>query len=703
MASANRGNNNGYPRVPNALHPHFTRLGRNYQVVPNVASIFAGSMRQYMGALVSNPLGHLREVSMEQIRNELLAFTTHTWKSLASTQGGDLENFGLLYGNLNMPFDVNGAGLTLGRGRFMREPVAHLNSNPPDDATLAFLYYGGDFYTLNIAVPDAIHETYKEAKGENSQVDYCRVIPGNTERPAKIILIETKFGKNLYDMQPKEENQLLKSRDTIKGWVGQLNKWRRMHSLKALPEPTFEMYYVNTLIEDAGNYYGEHQSQNIGLLSKKGLAKILGVGENQLTPAQRAKYSEKVTNAVTTMINGVAAHLAKGPLPDLATARRWTLKDFGVDITTALPNFSRNVEAQARAKLVAANFPVCEDLNLQLHAMSAKNRLSERAKAIAGELMLRLGWVMLWSKGPSGSTPIFSRDVYVKMKLRWQALNFAYMDEKAHIMSPPEGPNSFKECSALLSFPEFCKSRNVYLRANNLLKPVELIEGVDVIRPARFTEIDLKYIKLLLEGEPLRAGTGVKLSRTNRVQRAEEGLIKNASKLSYRGGQTVLALLAKTKRNLNARPNKPPVARMAANSVSGLTEGGGKARPFNAARLPAARTGAARELVALLGGNVEPVCGPHGCLPPPQKKGTKRPKEGAAVTTARKRLAAAPQENRAAANAAAANAAEVRALEEQLRINQAAYQSSPVNSQNGVAAMFNNNKPPARTARGRRI
>jgi len=700
MASANRGNNNGYPRVPNALHPHFTRLGRNYQVVPNVASIFAGSMRQYMGALVKAPLRNLREVSMEQVRNELIAFITHTWKSLASTQGGDLENFGLLYGNLNMPFDINGAGLTLGRGRFMREPVAHLNSNPPDDATLAFLHYGGDFYTVNIDVPDPIKKEYKQAKGDNSQIDYCRVIPGNAKTPTKILLIETKFGKNLYDMQPKEENQLLKSRDTIKGWVVQLNKWRRMHSLPPLPTPVFEMYYVNTLIEDVSNYYGEHQSQNIGLLSKKGLAKILGVGDNQLTPAQRAIYSEKVTNAVTTMINGVAAHLAKGPLPDLATARRWTLEDFGVDITTALPNFSRNVEAQARAKLVAANFPVCEDLNLQLHAMSANNKRSARAKAIAEELMLRLGWVMLWSKGPRGSTPIFSRTVYDKMIQRWRALNIAYMDKKAHIMSPPE---DLKECSALLSFPDFCKSRNVYLRANNLLKPVELIEGVDVIRPTEFTEIDLKYIKLLLEGEPLRKGTGVKLSRTNRVQRAEEGLIKNASQLSYRGGQTVLALLAKTKRNLNARPNKPPVARMAASGITNLTEGGGRARPFNAAMLPATGTGAARELAGMLGGNVEPVCGPHGCLPPPQKTGVKRQKEGAAVVTARKRLAAAPQENRAAANAAAANAAQVRALEEQLRINQAAYQSSPVNSQNGVAAMFNNNKPPARTARGRRI
>jgi hypothetical protein len=141
---------------------------------------------------------------------------------------------------------------------------------------------------------------------------------------------------------------------------------------------------------------------------------------------------------------------------------------------------------------------------------------------------------------------------------------------------------------------------------------------------------------------------------------------------------------------------------MAATSVTNLTAGGGKARPFNPARVPATGTGAARELAALLGGNVEPVCGPHGCLPPPQKTGVKRQKEGTAVVTARKRLAAAPQENRAAANAAAANAAQVRALEEQLRINQAAYQGSPGNSQNGLANMFNN-KPPAITARGRRI
>ena len=696
MAAANRGNNNGYPRAPNALHPHFTRLGRNYQVVPNVASIFAGSMRQYMGALVKAPLRNLREVSMEQVRNELIAFITHTWKSLASTQGGDLENFGLLYGNLNMPFDINGAGLTLGRGRFMREPVAHLNSNPPDDATLAFLYYGGDFYTVNIDVPDPLKKEYQQAKGDNSQIDYCRVIPGNTTTPTKIILIETKFGKNLYDMQPKEENQLLKSRETIKGWVAQLNKWRRMHNLRPLLTPVFEMYYVNTLIEDVSNYYGEHQSQNIGLLSKKGLAKILGVGDNQLTPAQRAIYSEKVTNAVTTMINGVAEHLAKGPLPDLATARRWTLADFGVDITAALPNFSRNVQAQPRAKLVAANFPVCEDLNLQLHNMSENNKRGARAKSIAEELMLRLGWVMLWSKGPSGSTPIFTRDVYEKMKQRWRALNRTYMNSEAHLMSPPEDP---KEISALLSFPEFCRSRSVYLKSNNLLKPVELVEGVDVIRPAEFTDIDLKYIKLLLEGEPLVKGMGVKLSRTNRVQRAEEGLIKNAAKLSYRGGQTVLALLAKTKRNLNARPNKAPVARMAASGVTSLTEGGGKARPFNAARLPAGAAGAVRELTALLGGNAAPVCGLHGCLPPPQLKGAKRLKEGGVVTAARKKLAAAPLENRAAANAAAAKAAQVQALEEQLRINQAAYQNSPVNSQNGLTAMFNNQRT---TSRGRR-
>ena len=679
------GSNNGYPRVLNAMHPHFTRLGRNFQVVPNVASIFAVSMRQYMRPLVNAPLRNLREVSMEQVRNELIAFTTHTWKSLASTQGGDLENFGLLYGNLNMPFDINGVGLMIGRGRVRREPIAA--DNPPDDATLAFLYYGGDYYTVNVDVPEHLQKKYAQAKGDTSQIDYCRIIPGDARTPTKCILIETKFGKNLYDMQPKEENQLLKSKETIQGWFTHLNSWRRRHGQASLPMPKFEMYYVNTLIEDAGNYYGEHQSQNIGLLSKKGLAKILGVGDNQLTPAQRAIYSEKVTAAVTTMINGVAARIATGPLPDIATARRWTLADFGVDIASTLPNFGRNVQAQTRAKLIAANFPVCEDLNLQLHNMNERNKRSTRAKDIAEELMLRLGWVMLWSKGPSGSTPIFTRDVYEKMKQRWRALNTMYMGNEAKLMSPPEDP---KECTALLSFPEFCKSRSVYLKANNLLRSVELVEGVDVIRPEDFSDIDIKYIKLLLEGEPLVKGMGVKLSRTNRVQRAEEGLIKNASKLTYRGGQTVLALLAKTKRNLNARPNKAPIARLAASVVTNLTEGGGKALPFNAARLPAAPTGAVRELVAVLGGPVEPVCGIHGCLPPPEKKGAKRSTEGGTVAAARKKLATATQKERNAANAAAAQAAQVQALQEQLRINQAAYQSSQGNSQNGMAAMFNN-------------
>ncbi len=640
-------NNNGYPRTLNAKHPNYTKLGPNYQVVPNIASIFAGSMRQYMMPLRTAPLRNLREVSLEQIRNELVAFVTHTWKSLASTQGGDLENFGLLYGNLNMPFDVNGAGLMLGRGRVRREPIAA--DNPPDDATLAFLIYGGDFYTVNVDVPEHLKKKYPQAKGETSQIDYCRIIPGVGRTPTKCILIETKFGKNLYDMQPKEENQLLKSKETIAGWFTHLNNWRRRSGLPIFPPPEFEMYYVNTLIEDAGNYYAEHQSQNIGLLSKKGLAKILKVGTTQLTPAQRTTYSAKVTEVVTKMIDGVSQRLATAPLPSIAVARAWTLRDFGVDVTQNLPNFSRNATAQARGKLVSAHLPVCEDLNLQLNAMARTNK----SKEIARELLLRLGWVLLWSKGPKGSTPILAPEVYRKMVERWQVINRIYFNNTEHLMAPPE---DMKECNALLSFPDFCRSRSEYLKHNRLLVPVDLREGVDVIQPEEFNETDKKYIDLLTKGTPMTKGVKSVLSRTNRVQRAEEGLVKNAARLSFRGGQTVLALIRKIERNLNAMPNKPPVARLAASGITNLTQGGGAARPFNRTRMVAQNNTAQSELAAMVGVGVEPVCGAHGCLPAPQKN----------AGTAAKRKAASPAANVAKAARRAKAEEEERLLRAQI-------------------------------------
>lgn len=275
---------------------------------------------------------------------------------------------------------------------------------------------------------------------------------------------------------------------------------------------------------------------------------------------------------------------------------------------------------------MSAHLPVCEDLNLQLHNMAQKT--STRAKDIAEELLLRLGWVMLWSKGPRGSTPILTDAVYQKMKARWKRVNAEYLGGAAHIMAPPEAT---KEANALLSFPDFCKSRSEYLKLNRLLTPVELVEGVDVIQPETFSEIDKKYIDLLTKGTPLMKGVVAVLSRTNRVQRAEEGLVKNASKLSYRGGQTVLALIAKTKRNLNSRPNNPPAARLAASGISNATTGGGAARPFNAsvmARLAARASPAQLEMARVLGPGTVPICGAHGCLQPPQKNKGARASSG---------------------------------------------------------------------------
>jgi len=545
----------------------FTRLPFQPNI-PNIGPLLATSAVKYFGPLAGQVLGQIREASEAQIRSECTAYTTHAWKSLASQAGADLENYGFVHSNLFIPYDVNGAGITLGRGRDNPKLAAgEPGAGGLDDLTLAFMEYGGDFYTVNIKIPQAIlnKPKYAISKGVNTQVDYLRVRDGVYE------LAEGKSGRGHYEMEDKEENQLLKSSETIQGW----------HKLAEKPLPVIKRYYMCVLADDARNYYATHRSEEVYFLSKKGMSRFLNVPTEQFNEPHRRKFTEQVTAQAAQIADVACRHLGANPATNVSGLRKITPAQLGIRNTVG--NLARNQAYIKRRTLVFQQLPVCAFLDAQLE--SAVNKGEK--KDIATQLLTRLGWLIRISKGPKGTTEVLDRGWRHRLTGRWNELNREYANGKLKMLYFADN----LEASDVVSFIQFCKARREYLDAVGVTPraPPKFTEE-EAIEPKEFNAADNYAINLLKTGKRNKGGNVPPVNRVLVVR----GIINRAnSGLSERGRKTVAAMIVEMQRGRPVAMNLPE--NLCATEVTGAScepkpaRGAARPVPVRRAAVAAAR------------------------------------------------------------------------------------------------------------------
>ena len=260
--------------------------------VPGFPAMIAPSMAAFLGPTQNRIFHDITEATYEMARKTLTRFTTHVWKSLASTSGGNFETFSVAALNPYLPIDVNSSKIMLGKGINSAVPIS--KKNPPDAATQAFMLIGGDYYTVNMLVPTAILEKWPVAKGENfAQADYVRVIPprpgNNSKGIYKVKIIELKNGLTHKIMGEEEEAQMMRESDTITEWYQALGK-----------KVEIERFYCPSVASNARAYASTHVSANINFITVAALSKIIQVPLEKMMAlsTERLKYTQALTDRI---------------------------------------------------------------------------------------------------------------------------------------------------------------------------------------------------------------------------------------------------------------------------------------------------------------------------------------------------------------------------------------------------------------------
>lgn len=253
--------------------------------IPGVPAIFAPSMAAYLGPTQGRIFHDITEATNEMVKRTLTRFSTHAWKSLASTSGGNFETFSVAVMNPYLPMDLNNAGVMLGLGVNPTQPIS--KKNPPDEKTQAFMLTGGDYYTVNMKIPLKIQEEWPDAKGADAQADYVRVIPPTNPRGNyKVKIIEFKNGLTHLEMADEEAAQMMKETAAITEWYKSLGK-----------NVEIERFYCPAAATDARAYGSTHISPYVHFITVSGLSKIIQVPLAQMRNFTR--YRTTYTQALT--------------------------------------------------------------------------------------------------------------------------------------------------------------------------------------------------------------------------------------------------------------------------------------------------------------------------------------------------------------------------------------------------------------------
>jgi hypothetical protein len=253
--------------------------------VPGVPAIFAPSMAAYLGPTQGRIFHDITEATNEMVKRTLTRFSTHAWKSLASTSGGNFETFSVAVMNPYLPMDLNNAGVMLGLGVNPTQPIS--KKNPPDSKTQAFMLIGGDYYTVNMKIPLKIQEEWPDAKGADAQADYVRVIPPTNPRGNyKVKIIEFKNGLTHLEMADEEAAQMMKETAAITEWYKSLGK-----------NVEIERFYCPAAATNARAYGSTHISPYVHFITVSGLSRIIQIPLAQMKNFTR--YRTTYTQALT--------------------------------------------------------------------------------------------------------------------------------------------------------------------------------------------------------------------------------------------------------------------------------------------------------------------------------------------------------------------------------------------------------------------
>jgi len=267
--------------------------------VPGFPAMLAPSMAAYLGPTQSHIFQNISEATDEMVRRTVSKFITHGWKSLASTSGGDFETFSVAVMNPYLPVDMNNLGIKLGYGMDPTKPIS--KKNKPDSKTQAFLLTGGDFYTVNMIIPNHIVERWPRAKGEfEAQADYVRVIPPKDPRSNlyKVKIIEFKNGLTHLEMAEEEEAQMMKESEAITEWYASLGK-----------KVEIERFYCPAAATNAQTYRTTHISPNVNFITVSALSKIIQVPLNRMM--EFTQYRTLYTKALTEKLNEIEKRTIK--------------------------------------------------------------------------------------------------------------------------------------------------------------------------------------------------------------------------------------------------------------------------------------------------------------------------------------------------------------------------------------------------------
>ena len=253
--------------------------------IPGFPAMLAPSMAAYLGPTQGRIFHDITEATNEMVRRTLTRFSTHAWKSLASTSGGDFETFSVAVMNPYLPMDLNNSGVMLGKGVNPLKPIS--KQNKPDSKTQAFMLIGGDYYTVNMKIPLHIQERWPDAKGDDAQADYMRVIPPiRTGDKYKIKIIEFKNGLTQSIMADEEAAQMMKETETMMEWYKALGK-----------DVEIERFYCPAVATNARAYGSTHVSPYVHFITVSGLAKIIQVPLQKMRNFTRLRttYTQALT------------------------------------------------------------------------------------------------------------------------------------------------------------------------------------------------------------------------------------------------------------------------------------------------------------------------------------------------------------------------------------------------------------------------
>ena len=523
--------------------------GSMQNVSSNMRVYFAQSMRNYMAPVYQKIFSEVTEATEQQIDAICRKFITHSWKSLASTAGGNFENFSIVQNNPNLPFDLNAASVTLGNavdGSLLGEKNAKgagVIRKVPNALTAAFMNHMGDFYTVNMNVPTHLKNLYANAKGDNAQGDYIRKSRGLIE------IFEYKTGETHLEMKDQEEQQLKKIRDTIFGWYDATGQAR----------PVIKLYYCCNLAENASNYYGTHRSQAIHYLTAPGLSRVLGVSLAQLQGRPRANYTPRITSFIKQINERVKAMFQPDNAPTAAQLRGLDLQALGLNIPSNLPaNFEKGKSFIARRASVIAQLISVENMEDHFPPRPATGGYEQYMTDIK-VMMQGLIWILSHDQGDkSANTPrvlIPAKRAELKARYKYYERELVAVGGVAptvQAMAP-----SSSALKIYYAFPEFCAAREVYLRKIGVIKNSNtnhgLVEGVDVIVPTEFSAGDMEVINGLTNARgDVQAKIAAALQKIN-------PLIRGHITPTARGRKTIEALIEILHRRGggNARRNEP--------------------------------------------------------------------------------------------------------------------------------------------------